>query len=122
MQNMPLKGMITGSTLILLGLIGYFGGGRTSLTALIPSLFGLLIFLSSLFAQKPKYLKLGSSLASSLGLLGFLVPLRRLLPQISQGEFELGFAPIAMILMVAICGVFTFSCIRAFRAVRLKKN
>lgn len=122
MNLMPQKGITAGVLLIILGLIGYFAGGMVSVTALIPAFFGVPLLLSSLLAKKPEKLKLGMHLAAVFGLLGFIAPLGRLLPKLAKGEFGLGFATIAMILMLLICGVFTFLCIQSFRAARRAKS
>ena len=119
---MPQKGIIAGATLIALGLIGYFAGGMASLTAFIPAFFGIPLLFSSLLAKKPEKLKLGMHLAAVFGLLGFLAPLGRIIPQLAKGELQLGFATSSMILMVLICGAFTFLCIQSFRAARRAKG
>ena len=121
MNSMPQKGISTGLILILLGLAGYFGGGRASVTALIPAFIGIPLLLSSILAKKPKLLKIGMHLAAVFGLLGFIAPLGRLIPQIIKGEFELGFATVSMILMVIVCGAFTGLCVQSFRAARRAK-
>ena len=62
-MNMAKKGIVTGLVLIALGMIGYFVGGRVSVTALIPAFVGLPILLSSLLARSPEKRKLGMHLA-----------------------------------------------------------
>ena len=47
MKNMPLVGVIFGVILILIGVGGYLGSEVKSLTAFIPSAFGLLLVISS---------------------------------------------------------------------------
>lgn len=122
MNTMPQKGIITGALLIALGLIGYFAGGMVSITAFIPAFFGVPLLFSSIIARKPEKLKMGMHLAAVFGLLGFIAPLGRLIPKLAKGELEFGFATISMILMVLVCGAFTFLCIQSFRAARRAKS
>ena len=121
MNSLPQKGIVVAVILILLGLLGYFAGGMASVTALIPAFFGLPLLLSSLLAKKPEKRKLGMHLAAFFALLGFIAPLGRIIPKLTQGEFELGMATISMLLMVVICGFFVFLCVQSFRAARKAK-
>lgn len=122
MNSMPQKGIITGAILIILGISGYLIGERVSVTALIPTFFGIPLLLVSLLGRKPQHLKLGMHLAAVIALLGFLTPLGRILPQMAKGEFQIELATISMLAMVMICGLFTLSCIRSFRAARKAKK
>ena len=118
MNNMPRIGILTGLVLILIGVGGYFAGGRASVTALIPAFVGIPILLSSLMATKESLLKTGMHIAAVLGLLGFLAPLGRIIPTAAKGEFELNLASSSMIAMAVVCGVFLALCIRSFKAAR----
>jgi len=113
-KNLPVTGMVIGALLIALGLAGYFAGGRASVTALIPAFFGLPLLLSSALGQKEAWQKHAMHLASVFGLLGFLAPLGRIIPTAAKGEFVLNMAGISMILMVVLCGFFTFLCVKFF--------
>lgn len=117
MMTMPKKGIATALILILLGVMGYFGGGRASVTALIPAFFGIPILLSSLLAIKN--LKLGMHLAALFALLGFLAPFGRIIPKAVKGEFVFNLATGSMILMSLICLVFLIQCVKSFKAARL---
>ena len=121
MNTLPQKGIIAAVILITLGLLGFFAGGRASFTALIPAFFGIPLLASSLLARKPNQRKLGMHLAALFALLGFILPLGRIIPQLVQGELELGMATLSMLLMVIVCGVFTFLCVQSFRAARKAK-
>ncbi len=118
-MNMIRVGIITGILLILVGIGGYIMGGAASVTALIPAFFGLPILISSLIAIKN--LKLGMHIAAVFGLLGFIAPLGRLIPVSIQGEFVLNLATISQLLMIGICGVFLFLCVKYFIDVRKAK-
>ena len=61
-----------GIVLIVLGLGGYFGSDRVSLTALIPAAFGLLLVIFGALARDEKRRKMAMHIAVTVGLLGFL--------------------------------------------------
>jgi hypothetical protein len=72
MSSMTRLTMIAGVILILVGIGGYFGTGRVSLTALIPSGFGLIILLLGVAARKEHIRKHAMHGAVGLALLGIL--------------------------------------------------
>lgn len=114
MKNLPTLGIITGSLLILLGVIGYFAGGRASVTALIPAFFGLPLLLVCALGLKASLQKHAMHVASIFGLLGFLAPLGRIIPAATKGEFEFNLAGISMIVMSLLSGIFFILCFKFF--------
>jgi hypothetical protein len=68
-----------GVVLIILGLAGYFLTGTTSVTALIPAAFGLVISLLGLMARDDRKRKHAMHAAVVVALLGFLGSVRGLL-------------------------------------------
>ncbi len=108
---------ICSAALIILGLVGYFGGdvgddGEKPVTALIPSGAGLLMLLGGLVALKNNMAGMHIAvLFSALGTPCGLVPLIR-----AKGAFE--FASVLGILMTAICLFFTVMAVRSFKAAR----
>ena len=68
-----------GVTLIVLGLAGYFLTGAVSLTALIPSAFGVLLSVAGVIARDPGKRKHAMHAAVVVALLGFLGSARGLL-------------------------------------------
>jgi hypothetical protein len=113
-----------GLALVALGLAGYLGTGRASLTALIPVAFGLLLLLLGALARPPASdarRKHSMHAAAVVGLLGFLGPLR-VLPQmlalLGGGAVAHRAAVVDQLLMMLICGVFLALCIRSFVAAR----
>lgn len=76
---MPSITIVLGAVLIILGLAGYFLTGTASLTALIPSAFGLLIVLAGLLARDERKRKHAMHAAVAVALLGFLGSVRGLL-------------------------------------------
>jgi|SRR5579863_5473202 hypothetical protein len=114
-----------GVALAALGLAGWLGTGRTSLTALIPLAFGLLLVVCGALARREDRRKHAMHAAAVLGLLGFLGPLR-VLPQMLA---LLGGARVAhraavldQLAMMVVCGVFLALCIRSFVAARRARS
>jgi hypothetical protein len=72
------NGIFSGA-LVLLGVVGYFGTGRASVTALIPTAFGLLVALLSLLAWLiPGWSGAVRFATVSVGVLGFVATARSL--------------------------------------------
>src|SRR5579872_4196607 len=76
-----------GIVLIVLGMVGYFGSGMVSPTALIPAAFGLLLVIFGALARDDKRRKMAMHIAVTVGLLGFLgtVPGLMKLPTLLMG-------------------------------------
>jgi uncharacterized membrane protein len=77
-----------GIILILLGLVSYFGTGRTSMTALIPAFFGAVFVILALVAANESARKHAMHAAVAIALLGLLGTLVRLLPAIAAGQLN----------------------------------
>jgi lysylphosphatidylglycerol synthetase-like protein (DUF2156 family) len=113
---MPATAIICGILLILIGLSGYVIGsadGQTSLTALIPAVFGLILAILGFVAKGNENLRKHLMHAAVIvGLLGFLMTAGRLLMNLSK----LGFNPatIAQISMSVICLIFVILCVKSF--------
>ena len=114
MKCLPKFGIITGVLLILLGVGGYFLGGRESVTALIPAFLGLPLALASALGLKQSMEKHAMHLASIFGLLGLLAPLGRIIPALGRGEFTLDLAGTSMVLMATLSGIFFVLCFKFF--------
>jgi peptidoglycan/LPS O-acetylase OafA/YrhL len=122
-MNTPKYGIITGIVLILLALVGYFGSGMESWTALIPSFAGIPILIGSLIARNPAKLKLGMHIAAVFALLGFLAPLLgRLIPAMAKGEFTFGLTAFSLIAMLLVSGAFLIVCIKSFKDARSARS
>lgn len=113
---MPSTTIIFGVLLILLGIIGYVYGmmnGNASVTALIPSFFGLLIAILGFFAlTSEKLRKHLMHVAMLVALVGFIVPAWRVLSRI--GEISLSAAIVSQILMSVICLVLVILGVKSF--------
>ena len=83
---MPLVTRVVGFLLIVLGVGGYLGTGRTSLTAMIPAFFGAVFLILALVARKPDARKHAMHAAVALALVGALAVLPRVAAGISGGN------------------------------------
>ena len=114
---------ITGVVLIVLGAVYFFVTGAAHPTALIPALFGVVLFLCGLLANTPdtKRVMLWMHIAVTIGLIGFLFPgfraVRAFLSTAPLTPVKQTAATESLI-MAVICGVFTALCVRNFIANR----
>jgi hypothetical protein len=74
-----------GLILIVLGIASYMLTGRTSLTALIPALFGAVLVVCALIARKETARRHAMHAAVAIGLLGALASLGRGIPAAMSG-------------------------------------
>lgn len=113
---MPSTAIISGILLILVGIAGYafsIVNNNTSLTALIPAAFGLLLLILGLLAKSKESLRKHLMHAAVLvGLLGFIIPTGRLVSQMSKIEVSL--AVMSQALMALICLFFVILSIQSF--------
>ncbi len=106
-----------GCVLIALGVGGYFGTGRESMTALIPAFVGLPLALLGVVALNDGRRKHAMHAAAALGLLGFLGASRgfaKLPALLTGGEVEKPVAAYMQIAMSLVCLVFLVLCVRSF--------
>lgn len=68
---MPQKTRLLGIILTIIGIIGYFASGMASITALIPSFFGIIFIVLGRLAEKEKMRKHVMHVALLLALIGF---------------------------------------------------
>jgi hypothetical protein len=106
-----------GIVLILLGLIGFFVTGMQSVTALIPTFFGILFIILGLIAGKESSRKMAMHIAMGIGLLGLIGSFPGLIKGVtflSGGEIARPAAVIAqsimaiLLLFYLVMGVKTF--------------
>ena len=119
---MPFTSIICGVLLILIGAIGYINGvinEKASVTALIPAFFGIVIAILGLVARSNEGLRKHLMHAAVvIGLLGFLLPLGRVLSKIS--DFTLSAAVVSQLAMSAVCLIFVILAVRSF--IEARKN
>lgn len=128
-----------GVALIVLGLVAYFGtdpapaapastdgsaevaaaGGR-SITALIPTFFGIPLLICGLVATNEKMLKHGMHGAAMVGLLGALGGLGKGIQGLVTGGNQR--AMTFSLIMGLICAVFVFLCVKSFIAARKRRE
>ena len=119
---MPRLTILFGVLLILLGAGGYFGPGRTSVTALIPAFFGVPFLLLGLVALKDGLRKHAMHAASLLALLGVVGALFRPVKTLLAGAFEFNTAVASQFTMAALCVVFLGLCIKSFVDARVRRK
>lgn len=110
-----------GLLLIALGLGGYFGTGRESVTALIPAFFGLPMLLLGLAALKEQVRKTAIHIAVAIGLLGFagtVNGLMKLPVLLSGGELARPAAVAIQASMAIVCLLFVVLCVWSFTKAR----
>ncbi len=108
--------LLFGSLLIANGLLGYFLSDRSSITALIPAIFGTIILVCGTVSScLPNLAKHFMHVSALFGLLGTLAAGGRLLSTITS-DTPNQFVQINLAAMTAICGGYVFACFRSFKA------
>jgi small-conductance mechanosensitive channel len=109
-----------GRLLVVLGIAGYGYGmytGNPSLTAFIPAAFGIVLMICGHLAiAKENWRKHLMHVAVLLALIGFILPVGRLVSKFS--DLTLSAAVISQILMAILCLVFVVLGVRSFAAAR----
>lgn len=118
--NMPFVAIIEGGFLVLFGIIAYIYSGQASVTALIPSIFGLGILVPGYVAyynsEMAKHAMHVTAVFALIGILGSLDSILGFL----DGEYSL--ANISKGVLLIICGEYLYFCILSFRAARIKRE
>ena len=111
-----------GIILMVLGVGFFLGTGESSITALIPTFFGLPIFAFGLVARDEFKRKHAMHAAVLFGLLGFLGSFSMGFPKwkmlLSGAEIPRPLAAWEQLAMAIICGVFVVLCVNSFIAAR----
>ncbi|MHC4093062.1 MAG: hypothetical protein ACYSVY_22795 [Planctomycetota bacterium] len=106
-----------GLALIALGVGGYFGTGRASVTALIPAFFGLPLLLLGLVALNERMRKHAMHIAVIIGLLGCAGSARGLMKLpvlLTGGEIARPTAVAVQAAMAIVCFIYVLLCVRSF--------
>ncbi len=109
---------------ILLGLIAYFGLSAESVTALIPTFFGIPFLILGLLAQNENYYKHAMHGAAALALIGFLGTINGLFQFISMltgTQVERAEAVTVQALMAILCLFFVILSVKSFIEARRAK-
>lgn len=113
---MPKISVVFGVLLSVLGLYGYFGMGRISVTALIPLFIGVPIIFLGILAFDDNKLKHSMHAASVLILLGLIGSVYRLAHKLILGNNDR--SSIILIVMSLLCLMFLILAINSFIAAR----
>lgn len=106
-----------GILLILLGIASYTVTGRTSVTALIPAIFGAVLLICALIARKESARKHAMHAAVAVGLLGALASLGRAVPAVMNGDAGRP-AVMAQIVMAVLLLIYVGFGVQSFIAAR----
>jgi uncharacterized membrane protein len=113
-----------GTFLIILGLIGYFGAGMVSWTALIPALFGLPLTILGVLALQEGWREHAMHAAVIIGLIGFLGGTFSFMRPLLSGSEMKPMAATMQALMALTCAAFVGLCVKSFidaRVIRKQK-
>src|SRR5437899_264353 len=112
-----------GIALIILGIGGYFGTDRASMTALIPAFFGVALLLSGFVARRDHLRKHAMHAAVLVGLAGVIGALVRPAKTLFSSErFEFTTSVALQLTMAVLCAVFVGLCIRSFVQAKRARN
>lgn len=119
---MPKLTFITGAILVVVGVVGYVATSFASMTALIPSVVGVLLLISGAIALKNLMAGIHIALLFALlGALGMIMPLMNL-GDLLAGEAENPGAVISAIVTVIVLVVYLILGVRSFLAARRWKK
>lgn len=117
---MPSTSIACGALLIIIGILGYIAGvlhGTPSFTALIPAVFGVVLFLLGVFARKSEGMRKHLMHAAVvLALLGFIATAGRLVSKF--GELSYSAAVVSQVSMALVCLLFVILAIKSFADAR----
>ena len=114
---MPSTTRLFGLILIVLGIASYVMTGRTSVTALIPAIFGAIFVICALVARKETMRKHAMHAAVAVGLLGALASLGRAIPAVIAGNATRP-AVMSQLVMAALLIVYVYLGVQTFSAAR----
>ncbi|MGE3488972.1 MAG: hypothetical protein AB7N29_03115 [Vicinamibacterales bacterium] len=114
---MPSTTRLFGLILIVLGVASYVATGRTSVTALIPAIFGAIFVICALIARTESMRKHAMHLAVAVGLIGALASLGRAIPAAMDGGATRP-AVMSQLAMAALLIVYVYLGVQSFIAAR----
>lgn len=117
--------IIIGTLLAFLGVLGYFGTGQESITALIPLFFGIPIGFLGALAIDNKRRKFCMHIVAVLAVLGVVGTLR-VIPQvvsvITGAPRASKAAILSQVVMLGLCGLLLAVCIQSFIRARKRRE
>ena len=106
-----------GLILIVLGVASYFVTGRTSVTALIPAIFGAVLVICALVARNESARRHAMHAAVAVGLIGALASLGRAIPAVMDGNAGRP-AVISQLVMAVLLVIYVGLGVQSFIAAR----
>ena len=106
-----------GLILIVLGIASYVVTGRTSVTALIPAIFGAVFVICALVARTESMRKHAMHVAVAVGLIGALASLARAIPAVMDGHATRP-AVMSQLVMAALLIFYVYLGVQSFIAAR----
>lgn len=114
---MPSTTRLFGLILIVLGIASYVMTSRSSLTALIPAIFGAIFVICALVARSEAMRKHAMHAAVAVGLIGALASLVRAIPAVIDGNATRP-AVMSQLVMAALLLVYVYLGVQSFIAAR----
>ncbi|MGH1364390.1 MAG: hypothetical protein ACRBF0_12600 [Calditrichia bacterium] len=115
-----------GISLIVIGAASYFGTGMQSITALIPSFFGIALtglgYLATSKESLKKHAMHGAAMVGLLGLIGSARGIPGAITLLGGGDVARPQAVIVQALMAIIMLVFLVLCVRSFMEARRERS
>ena len=114
-----------GVIFILMGLISYFGISSESITALIPTFFGIPMLILGWLGMNEKYLKHtmhGAAVLMLLGFLGTISGLIKFFKMLSGVQQERPSAVTVQSIMALMCLIFLIFAVKSFIDARKNKK
>lgn len=122
---MPKFSIILGIIFIVMGLYSYFGISSESITALIPTFFGIPMLIFGWLALNEKYLKHamhGAAVLTLLGFLGTLSGVIKFFRMIGGEEMQRPAAVTVQTIMALLCFLFLIFAVKSFIDARRNKQ
>lgn len=117
--------IVYGLIFVLMGLYGYFGISSESITALIPSFFGVPMLVLGWLGLNERYLKHtmhGAAVLTLLGFAGTVGGLIKFFKMLGGAELERPAAVTVQAIMAVLCLVFLILAVKSFIDARRKKT
>lgn len=122
---MPKFSIVLGIIFILMGLYGYFGISSESITALIPTFFGIPLLILGWLGLNEKYLKHamhGAAVLTLLGFAGTVGGLFKFFRMLGGEEMQRPAAVTVQAIMAILCLLFLIFAIKSFIDARRNKQ
>lgn len=122
---MPKFSIILGIIFIVMGLYGYFGISSESITALIPTFFGIPLVILGWLGLNEKYLKHtmhGAAVLTLLGFAGTVGGLIKFFKMLGGAEMERPAAVTVQAIMAVLCLLFLIFAVKSFIDARRNKD